>query len=306
MNPLPPDPPRLPRRDPRGHKGSFGTVAIVGGCAVPESRMLGAPVLAARAALRAGAGLVRLALPEAILTEALATLPEATGIPLPVDPQGHLVPHLAAETIDNLLAQARALVIGPGMGPPTPGVTAACLRAVQQDSVPVIVDADALNALALVPDLTRDLRAPAVFTPHPGEFKRLAQPLRITGDPADPATRPQAALALAQRLGGIVVLKGAGTIVTDGQHWWTCPRGHACLATAGTGDVLAGAIAGLVAQFVRPGGLSLMDAARAAVWAHAAAGEQWANIRGAHAGLLAHELADLLPATLAELTPGAF
>ncbi|MFM9995062.1 MAG: NAD(P)H-hydrate dehydratase [Phycisphaerales bacterium] len=302
--------PRLPARDPRGHKGTFGTVAVFGGCAHDDRHMLGAAALAATAALRAGAGLARLVMPAPILDAALTICPSATGVPMPVDAAGRLVPHEASAVIDEQVRVCDALVIGPGLGA-SEGARAASLRAVQQEHVPVIVDADALNMLAEVPELTRDFRAAAVLTPHPGEFLRLAGSLGIAHDPTDASSRPRAAEALAQRLGCIVVLKGAGTIVSDGQRTWVNTSGHAALATAGTGDVLAGLIAGLAAQFVagpargapaRP--LDLYDAARLGVFAHGLAGEAWASARRAAAGLLALELADEIPAVLDAMRRG--
>jgi len=302
--------PLLPRRAATGHKGTFGTVAIVGGCCAGGSRMIGAPALAALAALRAGAGLAKLAVPAPILEAAILLTPSATGLDLPVDAAGHLIAHEAAAVLDLLFESANCIVIGPGMGNGE-GVQGAALRCIQQESVPVVVDADALNALAQTPELGRDFRARTILTPHPGEFQRLATSLKISHDPVTPATRPFAAEALAQRLGCVVVLKGAGTVVSDGITTWVCTRGHPCLGTAGTGDVLAGLIGGLVAQFARnpprpgaaagPGQLTLLDAARLAVQAHAVAGEGWAKSRHAGAGMLASELADLLPAVLEEL-----
>ena len=321
-------PPALPPRNPCGHKGSFGTVAIVGGCASGGSRMAGAPALAALGALRAGAGLARLICPEPVLAAARITAHSAPGLVLPTDGTGAIIAHQAAALLDSVLGRCDALAIGPGLGSDPEGrrgVQAVVLRALQQDEKPVVVDADALNALARVPELTRDFRAPAVLTPHPGEFRRLAEPLRIAHDPTDPAQRPNTAEALAQRLGCVVVLKGAGTVVTDGYRTWICPRGHACLGTAGTGDVLTGVIAGLAAQFVRrvdpavaalpepvrralgagEPGLDLFDAARAGVLAHALAGELWAERHGASAGLLAPELAELIPEAVESLRAGA-
>lgn len=307
--------PRVPARDPRGHKGTFGTVVIVGGCAARGLRMVGAPALAALGALRAGAGLAKLLCPEPVLPEVIALTPSATGRGLPVDQQGEIIAHEAAAALDHALAACEALAIGIGLGD-GPGAQAVSLRAVQQEQAPVVVDADAINCLAAVPDLSRDFHARAVLTPHPGEYRRIADALRLRHDPTDPAQRPAAAESLAQRLGCVVVLKGAGAVVSDGHRTWVCPRGHACLATAGTGDVLTGVIAGLIAQFVgagvhpalaalpeharaalgaAPGGLDLFDAARAGVLAHAIAGEQWAATRNASAGLLAAELAELIP-----------
>jgi ADP-dependent NAD(P)H-hydrate dehydratase len=291
--------PRLPQRPPSGHKGTFGTVTVIGGSCTGDQRMIGAPALAANAALRSGVGLVKLLMPAPVIQSGILLAPSATGVALPVHEDGSLIAHRAAEFIDAALGWSQALVIGPGLGT-SPGAAAATLRAVQQEDVPIVVDADALTCLAQVPELWRDFHARAVLTPHPGEFRRLAEVFKIPHSPTEESERPQAAAALAQRLGCIVVLKGAGTVVSDGLSVWRCGRGHACLATAGTGDVLAGVIAGLAAQCVRhtPGGLSLFDTARIAVEAHAISAEWWAAARGVQAGMLASELVVELPAVL--------
>jgi NAD(P)H-hydrate epimerase len=273
--------------------------------------MLGAPALAAMGALRSGVGIARLMMPEPILPAALATCPAAVGVPMLVN--GYDInASAAAEEFDRQLGQINAVVIGPGLGQ-SEAAAALVLRTLQQEELPVIVDADALNILAGTIDLWRDFRAPAVLTPHPGEFRRLADALRISADPTDPATRPEAAAALARRLGCIVVLKGSGTIVSDGLSTWLCTRGHVCLATGGTGDILAGLIGGLAAQYCRvthttalasrgiPTPISLLDISRIAVQAHAIAGERWAQEHQASGGLLAPELADLLPAVLEQM-----
>jgi ADP-dependent NAD(P)H-hydrate dehydratase len=310
--PLPP----LPARDPEGHKGTFGTVCVVGGCALRESRMFGAPALAARAALRAGAGLAKFTVPSPVLDSAVALTPSATARGLPTDDDGRLIAHEAAEVFDTAASDADAIVIGPGFGPSHAGAASLTIRALAHAECPVVADADALNALAETPDFWLDLRAAAVFTPHPGEFRRLAEPLRLRGDPTDQSDRPALAAAMAQRLGVILVLKGAHTVVSDGLRTWVCERGHPCLATAGTGDVLAGLIGGLAAQFVAPGPrsvggvelprpakkpLDLYDATRLGVQAHAIAGEAWARDHDATGGLLAEELADALPGVLESL-----
>lgn len=304
--------PRLPVRDPRGHKGTFGTVLIVGGCSAGTRRMIGAPALAALGALRAGAGLARLLMPAPILDAAIAIAPSATGDSMPVDSQGWVIPHLAAEAFDRHTADAQCIVVGPGLGE-GPGPEALTLRAIQGQDSPVVVDADALNALAGMADFGRDVRAAAVFTPHPGEFRRLASVLKIPHDPVDPATRPAAAEALAQRLGIVVALKGAHTVVSDGVRTWTCEGACPALATGGTGDVLAGLVGGLIAQFVpplallrlptRPAGrpLDLWQATCLGVQAHAIAGRAWSRKHGASGGLLATELADEVPAAVESL-----
>jgi ADP-dependent NAD(P)H-hydrate dehydratase len=306
--PLPP----LPARDPAGHKGTFGTVLVIGGAATPRRRMVGAPALTARAALRAGAGLARVLAPRPIVDAVLTLCPSATGLCLPTEPDGSLVRHECAEAFDAAAEDATVIAIGPGLGD-APGADDLVLRVLGQAETPVVADADALNALASVRDFAPDVRAPLIVTPHPGEFRRLGAPLGITIDPTRDDTRPSAAEELAQRLGCVVVLKGAGTVVSDGHRTWTCDRGHPCLATAGTGDVLTGVIAGLIAQFVPEGPaaigsvtlprpphrpLDLYDAARVGVDIHASAGERWAESRQADAGLLASELTDALPALL--------
>lgn len=298
-SPLPP----LHARDPRGHKGTFGTVAVVGGCARPETPMIGAPVLSALGALRAGCGLARLVMPAPILPHALTILPPATGIALETDEQGLIVPS------DQSLAplqHADALVVGPGLGAdrprsfPVADLTSRCIAL----GTPCVLDADALNALVAGERLHRLDLSRCILTPHPGEFARLAKVRGIGGDPTDTAQRPAAAADLARSLGCVVVLKGAGTVVSDGSRAWVCTRGHPCMGTAGTGDVLAGLIASLIAQH-HASGMSLYDCARLGVEAHARAGELWATDRGADAGMLAPELAGLLPGVLAELTAGA-
>lgn len=303
--------PRIPARDPRGHKGTFGTVAVVGGCAHDDRHMIGAAALAATAALRAGAGLARLVMPAPVLDAGLTICPSATGVPIPVDAAGRIVPHEASAVIDAAVRACESLVIGPGLGA-SDGARTACLRAVQQEEAPVVVDADAINLLAEVPELVRDIHAAAVFTPHPGEYTRLAGALAIRVSPTDEAARPDAAAQLAQRLGSIVVLKGARTVVSDGQRTWINDTGGPYLATAGTGDVLSGLLAGLIAQFVAPPPpppmprpkqkpLDLYDAARLAVHIHGLAGQSWADTRGAQAGLLAPELADAIPGVIERL-----
>ena len=326
----------LPARARDAHKGTAGTVVVIGGSSSGGRLMIGAPALTARAALRSGAGLAKIVAPRAVLPHALTLCPSATGIVLETDISGELIAHEAAETFDAVAQEADCIAIGPGLGV-NDAARALCLRAVQQEDVPVVVDADAITNLAHVPELTRDFHGACILTPHPGEFRRIAQSLDIPHDPVNPATRPAAAEQLAQRLGCIVVLKGAGTIVTNGHDTWTCDAGHPCLATAGTGDVLTGLIAGLVAQFLPRargqglggvGGVSttdlhalararlsgqpapapaapsltLLTLAKIAVWTHARAGEVWAHTHGAQAGLLAIDLTDLLPGVLATAT----
>ena len=288
-----------------GHKGTFGTVLVIGGsCLVPSEapsravRMFGGAALAALAALRSGCGLARLMTPAPLLDAALSVAPVCTGVPMPVDTAGEIIPHLAAQALDHQLAQCHAVVIGPALGGGL-AVEQLVLRALGQDRVPVVADADALNALARTTDFARDLRAALVLTPHPGEFERLAGPLGITHDATHEQQRPLAAQSLAQRLGATVVLKGARTVVSDTHDHWTLDRPNPALATGGSGDILAGIIAGLIAQThasnPRP---SLYDLARAGAWAHAEAARRWTETSHAGSGMLASDLLDLLPQSI--------
>ncbi len=307
------DVPKLPKRPVDGHKGTFGTVCVIGGQAGGPQVMLGGPAFAALGALRAGAGLAVLAVPAPLLAESLTVAPSATGLALPVDEQGHLRASAVAALLDEFLHEYDCVAIGPGFGADEPQ-RQVVMRLIGQDDVPLVVDADALNALAAVAEFHRDFRAPAVLTPHPGEYRRLAAALGLDGDPVDAARRPAAAEQLAQRLGCVVVLKGAATIVTDGVQTWSNPSGNVALATAGTGDVLTGVIAGLIGQFFKrhigasaspltplpQGGLSLYDCARLGVYVHGLAADRWAQRHG-QAGLLASDLLNELPAAQAEL-----
>ncbi|MFI4915271.1 MAG: NAD(P)H-hydrate dehydratase [Phycisphaerales bacterium JB060] len=313
-------PPRLPTRDDAGHKGDFGRVAVLGGCALARSRMIGAPALSARAAVRSGAGLVRLLCPQGVLDGALALADHCTGRALPCDADGAVLASESVAVLDEEIENADVLVIGPGLGR-GPGPAALALRAVQQKLTPVVVDADALNELSETPQLALDFHAPAVVTPHPGEFARLARALGMDTNATDDARRPQAAEQLAQRLGCVVVLKGARTVVSDGIQTWSDETADSALATGGTGDVLAGLIGGLIAQHARPithelarsklgdharhmpedGRLSLFEIARCAVAAHAHAASLWREKHHADAGLSPVELADELPEAVTAL-----
>jgi NAD(P)H-hydrate epimerase len=258
--------------------------------------MLGSVVLASLGALRAGCALCIAAAPEPLVPAILAANPSATGLPLPVDGDGRLVPHAVAEALDLHARRADAFVLGPGLGIGFAEEQVTLRLLSQDDGRPVVVDADAINCLAATPSFDLDLRAPMVLTPHPGEYARIAASLRIDADPIDPVARPHAAERLAQRLGCVVVLKGHGTVVSDGHRTWTCGHGNDALAVGGSGDVLAGVVAGLLAAHGRA--LGLYDCARLAVEAHAIAGERWARRAGGTAGMLAAELAAEIPAAL--------
>ncbi len=303
----PPKECRLPARPANGHKGTFGTVLVIGGCAAapvahPEKavRMFGGAALAALASLRTGCGLARLMTPAPVIDSALTVAPVCTGLPVAVDNEGGMLGHVAAQMLDKQLHEVNAVVIGPALGAGE-GERSLVLRAVGQDRVPVVVDADGLNRLAETPDLPRDLRAAAVLTPHPGEFARLAKTLGVLEHPRTDPERAEAAGALARKLACVVVLKGAATVVADGERSWTLDAPNPALATGGSGDVLAGIIGSLLAQHfeARPpatGALSLFEAACLGVAVHAMAGRAWTRSRQATGGMLAGDLLDPIPA----------
>ncbi|MCA9299545.1 MAG: NAD(P)H-hydrate dehydratase, partial [Phycisphaerales bacterium] len=222
-------------------------------------------------------------------------IPSATAHALPVDDGGMLIGHACAEVLDASFLRASCIAIGPGLGYAS-GQDALVLRTILQEESPVVLDADAITVLANMEDGATDFRARGVITPHPGEYRRLAETLAIDADPVE--DKAHAASRLAQRLGVVAVVKGAGTAVSDGIRTWTCTRGSNVLATGGTGDVLTGCIAGLIAQFDPK--MDLFDLACLAVEAHARASERWTP----KAGMLADELADHLPEAIDELRAG--
>lgn len=250
--------PALPRRARTSHKGAHGHVLVVGG----GPGMPGAARLAGEAALRAGAGLVT-----------LAVHPESTGV-VATRPELMCVAARAARDIERALGRATIVAVGPGLGQ---GEWATELfGAVLASGLPLVVDADALNLLASTPRKSEHW----VITPHPGEAARL---LGIAGAVVQ-ADRLAAARALQERYGGTAVLKGAGTVVhPPGGPPWICDRGNPGMAAGGMGDVLTGVIAGIAAQC---GDLAL--AARAGVFVHAQAGDLAA--RAGERGMLASDV----------------
>lgn len=275
----------LPERSPYANKGSFGRVMVVAGSA----NYLGAAYLACAGAARVGAGLVTLAAPESIIPAVAAQIPEAVYIPLPESAPGVVLPEV--ERLTKSAAEFDAILIGPGLGQKASEVFLGRLFE-NLSPVPLVLDADALNVLAKTLEWRRSLGFEAILTPHPGEMARLAG---LTTEEIQ-AGRIALAQAKAVEWGKIVVLKGAFTVVAapDG-HCRISPFANAVLASAGTGDVLAGAVAGLLGQ-----GLSLFDAASLGVYLHARAGE-WAKSRIGDIGVLASDLLPELPRAIREL-----
>ncbi|MDP3063887.1 MAG: NAD(P)H-hydrate dehydratase [Chloroflexota bacterium] len=271
---------RLPQRPLDAHKGSFGRLLVVAG----SRNYVGAAVLAAGGAYRAGAGLVTIATPESIYPIVAGSALEATHLPLPESSPGQ-VAVVAADLVREHAPQYEALVVGCGMGQSaeTRAFLERLLLADPPLDKPVILDADALNNLAQIARWHERLRCRAVLTPHPGEMARLTG--LSAGDIQ--SKRWETAQEWARRWGQVVVLKGAFTVVASpAEGLAVSPFANPALASAGTGDVLAGAIGGLLTQ-----GLSPFEAACCGVYLHAAAGER-VRVQVGDSGLLA---SDLLP-----------
>ena len=279
---------RLPDRPDRAHKGTFGRVLVVGG----SIDYPGAALLTALGAMRAGAGVVRVAAAESVVARLAGSIPEVTWMSLDEEAPGLIAPggwrRVTAES-----AEYDAAVIGPGLGrqPATQRRTRQLAAAIR---IPTVVDADGLNALAGGSRWWQGLRAALVLTPHPGEFARLTGAEAPEADDDD--GRAAAAGDAARDWNQIVVLKGARSVVAapDG----TLLRSDvatAALATAGSGDVLAGAVAALLAVGTEP-----LVAAACAVAIHAKAGLLAAERLG-RAGVIATDIAALLPEAIEHL-----
>jgi NAD(P)H-hydrate epimerase len=259
------------------HKGTAGHVLVVAGSAGKS----GAAALVCRGALRAGAGLVTLAAPREVLDRVMPELPEAMGLEMP---------EIEADALVAAMQGKRALVIGPGIarGPATGAEIVAAVDRLDDRVRAVVLDADALNAIADGPAPAGQKRVHVVMTPHPTELARLLG----TTTEAVQADRFEAGAKASQRFGATVVVKGAGSLVVDGTRTTVNTTGTPAMATAGSGDVLAGIIGALAAQGVD-------EAARVGVYLHGRAGELAAK---ADRGLLASEIADKVPFVIAELS----
>jgi NAD(P)H-hydrate epimerase len=250
--------PKLKPRLTEAHKGDFGKVLIIAG----SVGMSGAATLAGRAALRAGAGLVRVATAKSALPIVASIEPSYTTIPLAEDNSGK-ISSKAVGIILDAIAENDVVAFGPGVGV-TADLQSIALILIEQN-IRLVIDGDGLNNLSKIKSWPNMLKAELVLTPHPGEMKRLWSGLFREEMPSE---RQQQAEQFVQRTGTIVVLKGAGTIVTDGQKVYINKTGNPGMATAGSGDVLTGVITALIGQ-----GLSNLDAAVLGVYIHGLAGD---------------------------------
>ncbi|MBI5623473.1 MAG: NAD(P)H-hydrate dehydratase [Elusimicrobia bacterium] len=239
----------LVRREPSDHKGTFGHLLILAG----SSGMAGAAILACRAALRSGAGLVTLAVPASLQAAVAPAVPEAVTMGLP-DTAGCFRPDGVSRIKDAVKDKDfTALAMGPGIST-HPETAKFVVHVLDGVPLPAVVDADALNNLALqdraqVAEMLKRRGGRTVFTPHPGEMARCLH----TSVPEVVQDREAAAKELARAWGGVVVLKGKGTVITDGSTVEVNPTGGPGLAKGGSGDLLAGLIGGLWVQMLASG-----------------------------------------------------
>lgn len=267
----------IPDRNVNSHKGDYGKIFLLCG----SVGYTGAPALAAMGALRSGAGLVYLGVPESIYSIEAAKLLEPIVVPL--KDQNGMLSHESICKIKEMTMHMDAVLLGPGLGK-SEGTRSVVHWILDNFEGPVVVDADGINVLIPHKDVLRGRTSPTILTPHEGEFQRLGGNLcdgRIAG-----------AVKLAQDLNVIVVLKGHNTIITDGTDCYLNPTGNPGMAVGGSGDVLAGMLVSLLGQKLVP-----VDAAVCAVWLHGAAGDICAEEIGQY-GMLPSDILDVLPRLL--------
>ena len=267
----------LPIRSVDAHKGSFGKILLLCG----SRGYTGAAALAAMGALRSGAGLVYLAVPESIYAIEAVKLTEPVIYPV-FDENGMYAPS-SVEKILSIAQEKNAILIGSGMGQ-SAGTLAATKAVLENYPGPVVLDADGINVMKAHKDVLRGRPYPTILTPHPGEFQRF------TGNYSD--DRIAIASELAMELGVIVLLKGHKTVITDGVSCYINPTGNPGMATGGSGDVLSGIIVSLLGQGLKP-----LEAAACGAWLHGAAGDICASEIGQY-GMIPSDMIQVLPRLL--------
>ncbi len=266
----------LPDRAADAHKGDFGKILLLCG----SKGYTGAAYLAAMGALRSGAGLVFLGVPESIYAIEAIKLNEAIVFSLPEE-DGKLSAD-AVPAILERLPKMDAVLIGPGLGQSN-GVLQVVKAILEQADCPVVLDADGINLIAAHKDIVRGRTAPTILTPHAGEFGRLG---------GNPEERTVAAEAMAKDLGCILLLKGHHTVITDGGTTYINTTGNPGMAVGGSGDMLAGIITALLGQGIAP-----LEAAACGAWLHGAAGDICAAEIGQY-GMLPTDMLNVLPRLL--------
>ena len=267
----------LPDRDENAHKGDFGKILLLCG----SRGYTGAAALAAVGALRSGAGLVYLGVPESIYAIEAVKLTEAIVLPLP-DEDGKLGAAALPEIL-ALLPKMDAVLIGCGLGQ-SEGTRAVVRRVLECFEGPVVVDADGINVLAGHMDILRERHAPTILTPHAGEFARIG------GD--NTSERVQETVNFARKYGCILLLKGHNTVISDGKEIYVNQTGNPGMAVGGSGDVLSGIIVSLLGQGIEP-----LTAAACGAWLHGAAGDICAQEIGQY-GMLPTDMVEVLPRLL--------
>lgn len=264
----------LPDRNIYANKGDFGKILLICG----SKGYTGAAALAAMGALRTGAGMVYLGVPECIYAIEAIKLTEPIVFPLP-DREGTLSVE-ASQSIRSHLRGKDAVLIGPGLSQ-SEGAFQAVQTVLETFAGPVVLDADGINVLKAHKDIVRGRTSPTIFTPHVMEFKRLGGRIE-TG-------RIPSAAALAKDLGAVILLKGHETVITDGENCYINPTGNPGMAVGGCGDVLSGVIVSLLGQ-----GLPPLEAAACGAWLHGAAADLCASELGQY-GMLPTDMLNVLP-----------
>lgn len=267
----------LPDRDPLGHKGTFGKILLLCG----SRGFTGAAYLAAMGALRSGAGLTFVGVPESIYAIEAVKLNEPVVFSLP-DDDGKLS-FMAVSEIEKRLPQMDAVLIGCGLGQ-SMGTLSVVRSVLENARCPVVVDADGINVLAEHKDILRGREYPTILTPHDGEF------LRFGGTIGE--NRMASAAYFAREWNSIVLLKGHKTCITDGETGYLNHTGNPGMAVGGSGDVLAGIIVSLLGQGIAP-----LLAAACGAWLHGAAGDICAEEIGQY-GMLPTDMVKILPRLL--------
>lgn len=267
----------LPDRKVDGNKNDFGRILLLCG----SRGYTGAAALAAMGALRTGAGLVFLGVPENIYAIEAIKLTEPVVFPLPDD--GAMLSSSALPQIELAVQNKNVVLIGPGIGM-SAGTEAVVCYVLEHFKGPVILDADGINVLQAHKDILRDRPWTTVLTPHMGEFKRF-------GGRCD-CDRITAAEEMARQLNVIILLKGHRTVITDGNCTYINPTGNPGMAVGGSGDVLAGMISALIGQ-----GLPALEAVACGAWLHGAAGDICSKEIGQY-GMLPSDMLQVLPRLL--------
>jgi NAD(P)H-hydrate epimerase len=280
------DIPPLPDRADDAHKGDVGRIVVVAG-RLDDVGMTGAAALVGNAALRCGAGLVQILTARAAIPAIAPMLPCATF---------RALPESAGESVASMAIQfgADVVAIGPGLDP---SIDAECMNdLVSRFSGAIVIDADGLNLLASMGSWQAAWPHQIVLTPHPGEMRRLLTGWKVSANPND---RQACAVQLARKTSAVVVLKGAGTVITDGSKLYVNQSGNSGMATAGSGDVLTGVIAAMLGQQMLP-----FDAAVLGAYIHGLAGDVGAEDIG-RLSLVATDIVEFLPDAIGDVASGS-